>query len=117
MTGDLFIGGDDPFDIDATADAVEEFRTEAEATDEATRRFVERRKLAYVRLFNGEAQDGDAKLVMADLTRFCRGAVTTFHPDPRVHALLEGRREVWQRIVEHTQLDPSTLFRKYHQGE
>lgn len=37
--------------------------------------------------------------VLADLRKFCRGDQSTFHTDPRVHALLEGRREVFLRIL------------------
>lgn len=39
------------------------------------------------------------KIVLADLKRFCRADQPCFDPDPRVHALLEGRREVWLRIA------------------
>jgi len=59
-----------------------------------------RRAFHYQRVFH----DRDGKLttsgerVLADLARFCRANESTFHADPRTHALLEGRREVWLRI-------------------
>lgn len=37
--------------------------------------------------------------MLADLNRFCRGNKSTYDPDPRAHALLEGRREVLLRIL------------------
>lgn len=52
------------------------------------------------------------QVVLADLARFCRADQTTFHPDPRVHALMEGRREVWLRIKEHLDLDLEDLLRR-----
>lgn len=42
--------------------------------------------------------------VLADLAPFCRAAETCFHPDPRVHAVAEGRREVWLRIQQFLHL-------------
>lgn len=51
--------------------------------------------------------------VLADLSKFCRANTTTFHPDPRVHALAEGRREVWLRIQQHLQLTEDDLWKIY----
>jgi hypothetical protein len=48
--------------------------------------------------------------VLHDLAQFCRASESTFDPDPRVHALKEGRREVWLRIQEHLDLTPEELF-------
>ncbi len=47
--------------------------------------------------------------VLIDLAEFCRANETCFHQDPRVHAALEGRREVWLRIQEHIHLTPAQL--------
>lgn len=38
--------------------------------------------------------------LLLDLAHFCRAYETCFHADQRVHAALEGRREVWLRIRE-----------------
>lgn len=49
-------------------------------------------------------------IVLKDLVKFCRAHQPTFHPDPRVHAMLEGRREVWLRIQEHLKLTSDELW-------
>jgi hypothetical protein len=51
--------------------------------------------------------------VLEDLSRFCRGKESTFHPDPRVHALQEGRREVLLRILDYLTLSPEELLKKH----
>lgn len=48
--------------------------------------------------------------VLKDLALFCRAHKSTFHPDPRLHAALEGRREVWLRIQEYLQLDMEEIY-------
>jgi hypothetical protein len=40
-------------------------------------------------------------MVLEDLAQFCRANQSCFDPDPRIHAVLEGRREVWLRIQEY----------------
>lgn len=66
------------------------------------------KKQAFETTFNLESID--AKLVMKDLARFCRANESTFHPDPRVHAVLEGRREVWLHIQKYLNLTPDELW-------
>ena len=68
--------------------------------------FVSRRRTVYVQTFN--TQSGDE--VLQDLARFCRADETTFHLDPRVHAALEGRREVYLRIKKHLMLSDEQLY-------
>lgn len=51
---------------------------------------------AYKECFSGSSGD----LVLSDLGRFCRAKEPTWHQDPRVHALLEGRRETFLRIEQ-----------------
>jgi hypothetical protein len=51
--------------------------------------------------------------VLNDLAAFCRANKSTFHEDPRAHAVLEGRREVWLRIQQHLQLDEDALWKIY----
>lgn len=55
------------------------------------------------------------EIVLKDLARFCRAHHSTFHKDPRVHAMLEGRREVWLRIQHHLRLSPDELW-ELHSG-
>ncbi len=54
--------------------------------------------------------DQPASVVLADLSRFCRAGVSTFHTDPRVHALQEGRKEVWLRIAQHLNMTEDELY-------
>lgn len=55
---------------------------------------------------------GEGRRVLDDLERFCRAGITqtTFHQDPRGQAAYEGRREVYNRIKQHLELDLDTLF-------
>lgn len=48
--------------------------------------------------------------VLEDLATFCRANATCFHPDPRMHAIAEGRREVWLRIMQHLQFTEDQMF-------
>lgn len=54
--------------------------------------------------------------VLKDLARFCRAHKSTFHEDPRAHAMLEGRREVWLRIQNHLNLTQSELWALHSGG-
>ena len=51
--------------------------------------------------------------VLKDLAKFCRADQTCFDPDPRIHAALEGRREVWLRIQQHLNLTATELLALY----
>ena len=42
--------------------------------------------------------------VLADFAQFCHATTSTFSADPYVHALREGRREVWLRIQKYLNL-------------
>jgi len=72
---------------------------------EKARNYLSQRQRAYKLAFTGVA--GDA--VLQDLARFCRANQSCFHPDERVSALMEGRREVWLRIMEHLKLTEEQL--------
>jgi hypothetical protein len=74
--------------------------------------FISRRRTCYIRTFQGPL----AEEVLADLARFCRANETTFHPDPRVEARLDGRREVWLRIQRHLQLTDEQLYQLHSPG-
>lgn len=74
--------------------------------------FLRGRAHAYRVTFTGpRAED-----VLADLAKFCRATESTFHSDPRAHAVAEGRREVWLRIQHHLQLDDAELWKRYGNG-
>lgn len=67
------------------------------ATDTRTvRQILEERKQAFDRVF--DESDPSVRIVLEHLSGFCREHQTCFHPDPRVHAVLEGRREVMLKI-------------------
>lgn len=51
---------------------------------------------------------------LKDLAKFCRADSSCFHTDPRLHAVLEGRREVWLRIQHHLRLQPDELYELYN---
>ncbi len=74
---------------------------------EKLRRGYSRLRDAYGATFKAPA----AAVVLADLATFCRARETTHVPDdPHGSALLEGRREVWLRIQELTQLSNQELW-------
>ena len=73
------------------------------------RQFLARRRTAYIKTFLNPFGEE----VLLDLAKFCRAHETTFHVDPRVHAVAEGRREVWLRIAKHLQLTDDQLWQLY----
>lgn len=74
--------------------------------------FLRGRRRAYQLTFGGE--NYAAQSVLADLAKFCRANDTTFHQDPRVSAVLQGRHEVWLRISNHLHLTSEQLFALYN---
>jgi len=76
---------------------------------ERARQFLSGRRTAYVQTFRAPA----ARPVMVDLAKFCRARETTFHSDARLHAVQEGRREVWLRIQNHINLSDDELWQLY----
>jgi hypothetical protein len=71
--------------------------------------FLRGRRQAYIAVFTGP--DGEA--VLKDLARFCRANKSTFNPDPYLAARLDGRREVWLRLMEHIGLTEDQLYKLY----
>lgn len=63
--------------------------------------FFQRRKRAYCAI---------PREVLADLALFCRADKSCWHPDPRIHAVLEGRREVWLRIQSYINMPAEQLI-------
>lgn len=78
--------------------------------------FMRNRKMAYEHVF-GKPDDQAVKAVFEDLAEFCRAYSSTFHADPRMHAALEGRREVWLRIQRHLKLKEDELIKFYTTGK
>lgn len=53
---------------------------------------------------------------MLDLAGFCRAERSCWDTDARVHAALEGRREVYLRIKQHHELSAEELLVLYSDG-
>lgn len=105
----------DPFDPELAA-AAEDVKYEDKVDkDTSLHKFLERRKTAYAAVFSTTAcTPDDLEFVMLDLANFCRAYRPTFHPDnQKIQDLQEGRREVYQRIVDHTCLSHEALLIKY----
>ena len=73
---------------------------------ERIRALLQRRQRAYQTTFAGPI----GELVLSDLAKFCRAYSTTFHPDPRVAAQLDGRREVFLRIQKYLKLTDDQIW-------
>jgi hypothetical protein len=67
--------------------------------------YLRTRKRAYQLVFASNA----GQIVLEDLAQFCRAEQTCWDADPRLNAVLEGRREVWLRIVSHLNRNPLEL--------
>ncbi len=76
--------------------------------------FVRDRAHAYQTAFPKEG--AATKAVLDDLAVFCRAHDSTFHPDPRIAAQLDGRREVYLRIMEHLTFTSDELWLRYAAG-
>lgn len=79
-------------------------------------RRTRRRAAAYKELLGGIPRPGlprqlspAQEIVLADLAAFCFADQPCFDPDPQIHALKEGRREVWLRIQHFLQLTDRDL--------
>jgi hypothetical protein len=80
--------------------------------DQETIEYLGQRKTSYQLTFKSE-QPADL-FVMEDLARFCRANESCVVPgDHDRTLLLEGRREVWLRIIQHLGLTPEQLFQLY----
>lgn len=73
--------------------------------------FIDQRKRAYQLTFQLNQPANVA--VLDDLIRFCRVNESTFHPDARIAANLDGRREVFLRIQNHLGLTTEQLLSLY----
>lgn len=76
--------------------------------DSKEKRYLQGLQGSYTRVFN--TQDEDVKDVLSDLALFCRAHESAFDPDPRAHALKEGRREVFLKIQQYLNLSSEELW-------
>lgn len=77
--------------------------------------FLQERQKAYQLVFY--EKNTFLKPVLDDLAKFCRANESCFHQDPRAHAVMEGRREVWLRIRDHINMSLDELFERYGKGK
>lgn len=69
--------------------------------------FFARRQAAYKKTFNNP----EGRKVLADLRRFCRATTPTADVNNvQTTYLLEGRREVWCRLMAHLQLTDEDVY-------
>lgn len=54
--------------------------------------------------------------VLADLAKFCHAFETTYTDIERQSAVLEGRRQVYLRILNHLEMELETLWKLYQDG-
>lgn len=83
--------------------------TPAEKIEQAKQILVDRQR-AYQQTF---VDNQAVKAVLADLVKFCRAEETTFHADPRVAAMLDGRREVYLHIQKYLTWPIERLFKTH----
>jgi hypothetical protein len=86
-------------------------RTYLEEALQKLKRFFLRRQTIYRRVF--DLKSDDTEFVLADLAKFCRAHETAFDADPRITALLEGRREVYLRIEHALRLNADEYWAIY----
>lgn len=73
-----------------------------------TMNFLRRRRRDYQLTFK---QTVYGQNVLADLAKFCRSNETCVIPgDAGMTQILEGRREVWLRIINHLNLSDAQLY-------
>ena len=83
-------------------------RVTKQQVDETKLEFAERQK-AFQLSFSG-AHGAKALEVLA---KFCRANESCFHEDARMHAVIEGRREVWLTIARYMALTNDEIFAYY----
>jgi len=71
---------------------------------------IEERQRAYKLAFGSPA----GQAVLDDLGEFCRARRSTWHIDSRLHAAMEGRREVYLRIQDYMGMTAEEIFRLYN---
>lgn len=99
--------------------AEEEEQKQAEKEENAVRDYMLARKQAYAEVFSeGKTSQRAIDIVLFDLAWFGRMYTSTFDKRDgewagKLQDIKEGRREVFQRILDYTRLDRDKLFMKY----
>lgn len=80
--------------------------------DDVIARFIRSKEWAFRALFKG--QDGQlneaAKIALADLRTFCHGTQSNFSKNALEMARMEGRREVFTRVMAFLEVDYSKFY-------
>ena len=84
------------------------------ATADRLRKYLRRRHIAYNLVFSPNIH---VDIVLRDLAKFCRAHDSTFHKEDRAAALMEGRREVWLRIMENLNLTTEQIYSLHRVSE
>jgi hypothetical protein len=89
-------------------------QTEREQRENEARVALETRKGAYMRVFvEGVPSADDRRIVMEDLSVFCRLDQSAYAESERHTLLLLGRQEVGLRIRHHTRLTVDALMQLF----
>lgn len=111
--------GLEPDDTDLTFDPLERQAAREQVDAQSAQRrarqeeVIRTRKNAFTRVLrDGGASKDDIAIVLTELRRFCRWRSSTFHADPRLHALTEGRREVALLVDDYCELSIDELMAK-----
>jgi hypothetical protein len=89
-------------------------KTPSTKDKEAILDYLRYRRAAYEDTF---VDTNAVRVVLTDLATFCRAGQSTFDPDPRTDALLQGRKEVWLRIAQHLGYTEEELYRVFALGK
>lgn len=67
---------------------------------------MRKRRAAYREVFGADPDKMTPaqRTVWLDMAKFCYADYPTFDPDPRIHAMKEGRREWWLRVRQFVNL-------------
>lgn len=109
----------DPFDPEMLAKFEEAIDKLAEDAPNEAKAMIERRRLAYARVFTpGNRTQDDIDVVLADLMWFCKVRLPTYDVRDGAHAeslskRKEGRREVFHRIEDFSRLNHDALLLMY----
>lgn len=72
------------------------------------RDILKNRKIMYSQVFKKD--EPATRKILSDLAKFCRANKTTYDDNERKQHMLEGRREVFLRIINHLNLTHEELW-------
>ena len=73
-----------------------------------------KRRAAYREVFGANTEF--VNRILTDLKRFCRMDESTFSPDQRVHAFLEGRKDVYYRMMRYLHSTEEEILNYHRRG-